>query len=66
MPPLTWNSWNRSKGARHWMDKKTYLGKSFSSIFWDAMRLLFMDENNKPGLLYQGKIYPHADAIIAF
>lgn len=29
------------------------------------MRLLFMDENDKPGLLYQGKIYPHAKEIIA-
>jgi hypothetical protein len=65
MPQLTWNNWNRSKGCRYWMDKKTYLGKTFSSIFWSAMRLLFLDENNKPGLLYQGKIYPPAKALIA-
>jgi len=48
------------------MDKKHFAGKSFSSIFWNAMRLVFFDEHNNPGLLYQGKIYPLAKDIIAF
>ena len=63
--PLKWDKWNRSKGCRHWMDKKSFAGKSFSSIFWDAMRLVFYDEHDKPGLLYQGKLYPLAQEIIA-
>jgi hypothetical protein len=48
------------------MDQKSFAGKSFSSIFWSAMRLVFYDEHDKSGLLYQGKIYPFAQDVIAF
>src|SRR5207244_11973095 len=62
---LTWESWNRSKGCRYGMDQKFFAGKRFSSIFWDAMRLVFYDEHGKPGLLYQEALYPLAENIIA-
>lgn len=57
MPYMTWNVWKRSDGCRTWMDKTTFAGTSFTSIFHDAMRLVFYDENQKPGLLYRGLIY---------
>src|SRR5215831_1016612 len=65
MPALTWDRWNRSKGCRYGMDNKFFAGKTFSHIFWDAMRLVFYDEHKNPGLLYQGKLYPLAQNIVA-
>jgi hypothetical protein len=65
MAALTWERWNRSKGCRYGMDEKFFAGKSFSSIFWSAMRLVFYDEHSKPGLLYQGTLYPLGEKIIA-
>jgi len=62
---LMWDNWYRSKGAKEHMPKKSFAGKNFGSIFWDAMRLVFYDEHNKPGLLYQGVLYPLAEQIIA-
>jgi hypothetical protein len=47
------------------MDNQFFAGKTFSDIFWDAMRLVFYDEHKNPGLLYQGKLYPFAQNIIA-
>lgn len=63
--PLTWDNWYRSEGCRDHMKKRVFAGKNFGSIFWDAMRLVFYDEHGKPGLLYQGALYPHAQAFIA-
>jgi hypothetical protein len=65
MGPLMWDFWHRSAGCIHWMDKTSFAGKSFSSIFWSAMRLVFLDEHMKPGLLYQGALYPLAEEIIS-
>ena len=39
---LMWDIWYRSKGAKEHMPKKSFAGKNFGSIFWDAMRLVFM------------------------
>lgn len=57
MPYMTWNVWHRSEGARNWMDKTSFGGMSFTNIFYDGMRSVFFDENNKPGLLPQGAVY---------
>lgn len=62
---LTWDRWYRSKGCRNHMAEKVFAGKNFGSIFWDAMRLVFYDEHDKPGLLYQRKLYPLAQEIVA-
>ena len=66
MGALKWDNWYRSEGAKEHMPKKSFAGKNFGSIFWDAMRLVFYDEHNKPGLLYQGKLYPLAQEIRAY
>jgi hypothetical protein len=62
---LAWNAWYRSNGCVYWMDRTTFMGKSFSSIFWNAMRLVFFDEKGTPGLLYKGTLYPIAETIVA-
>jgi len=36
------------------MDKTKFAGTSFTDIFWEGMRLVFMDEHGKHGLLYTG------------
>jgi hypothetical protein len=42
-----------------------FAGINFGAIFWAAMRLLFYDENNNPGLLYRGLVYEQAQKMIA-
>ncbi len=58
MASLTWNRWHRTKGCREWMDKTPFAGVPFTEIFYDGMRMLFADEKNRPGLLYQGLVWP--------
>jgi hypothetical protein len=53
MPPLAWNHWGRTDGCRYHMDQTKFAGSTFSEIFWDAMRRVFMDELNQPGYLYR-------------
>lgn len=64
MPYMTWNVWYRSEGCRNWMDKTPFGGVSFTNIFYDAMRSVFYDENNKPGLLPQGAVFAASQDIV--
>lgn len=65
MAQLEWKNWRRTPGCREWMDKTTFAGVSFSHIFWMAMRIVFMDENGKRGLLYRGRVFAEAEKIVA-
>ena len=47
------------------MDRTFFAGVPFSAIFWQAMRLLFLDEQGRPGVLYRGLVYEQAKEIIA-
>jgi len=64
MAQLTWDNWYRSDGCRKWMDKTRFAGVSFTDIFWQGMRLVFMDEHGKHGLLYTGGIGVYASKFI--
>lgn len=64
MPYMTWNVWKRSQGCRDWMDKTTFAGTLFTNIFYDAMRIVFYDENNKPGLLPRGMVYAASQKVV--
>ena len=65
MAELTWNRWHRTKGCREWMDKTSFAGASFTEVFYDGMRMLFADEKNRPGLLYQGLVWPASEKVVA-
>ena len=41
---------------RH-LRRVSFAGSSFSDIFVQGMRLVLYDENEAPGLVYQGKVY---------
>jgi len=61
---LKWGQWIRSEGARHHMDINTYEGKSFSGIFYDAMKLVFTDKSDTPGLIAKGLVMARAEGIL--
>ena len=61
---MTWDCWYRSEGCRDWMDRTSFAGVNYTAIFYDAMRMLFFDENGQRGLLYQNGISAHAGAIV--
>ena len=65
MAQLTWDRWHRTKGCREWMDKTLFAGASFTDIFYDGMRMVFADEKNRPGLLYQGLVFPASEKVVA-
>lgn len=61
---LRWGQWIRSEGCRYHMDRNGYQGQLFSGIFWDAMKLVFTDESDKPGLISQGRVMAEAENIL--
>lgn len=65
MARLTWDRWHRTKGCREWMDKTPFAGVPFTEIFYGGMRMLFLDEKNRPGLLYQGLVFPASIKVVA-
>jgi hypothetical protein len=64
MPQLTWNNWNRSDGCVKWMDRVMFAGFTFSSIFYEGMRLVFRNEQGAPGILYTGEVFKAAQQIV--
>ncbi|MDZ4685587.1 MAG: hypothetical protein SH850_11030 [Planctomycetaceae bacterium] len=61
---LGWEQWFRSEGAREHMGSLEFNGTNFGALFWDAMRLVFLDEQGHEGVLYSGAVYPKAQAFI--
>ncbi|MBD2752005.1 hypothetical protein [Spirosoma validum] len=64
MEALSWSNWYRSEGCRKWMDKTTFAGTSFTSIFYQAMRLIFLDEKGNKGLLYTNAVSAASHLIV--
>ncbi len=65
MPKLKWDFWYRSDGCRHHMSKTRFAGVDYGTVFWRAMRAVFIDEHDNYGLLYNGKLYPQVKKVVA-
>lgn len=65
MNQLTWDNWYRSEGCRKWMDKTMFAGTSFTNIFYQAMRLIFLDEKGNKGLLYNGNVFSSSQIVVS-
>lgn len=46
------------------MDRNSFAGTSFSTIFWSAMRKVFTNENSDPGMIEKGEIWQQVEQII--
>jgi hypothetical protein len=57
---LIWNNWRRTDACKHAMAATSFAGVSFDTIFLDAMRLVFINEQGQLGLLYQHVLLQHA------
>ena len=64
MAKLKWEHWFRSEGCRYHMDRVSFAGVNFSSIFWSGMKKVFADQNGNPGLLYRRELGPIAAKIV--
>ena len=66
---LRWGHWGRTKGCRHHMDRNGFPdnnGTSFSAIFWDAMRTVFTNEDDDPGMITRGEVWTAVENYVSW